>query len=270
MNDAQLRNRLIVKRLLLASFAFFVAGMLLTVYRINTSAEYTTHLQQISQESTVQAQIDSLTANNSQLLLTIEENGKELVSFSEDKIKYINLASELSLMNNLRINKLTVSDVWQEGEMSGMTTTVEIEGTLSNIRAFVDEYCGTKYVNRVSVVSLRPTGRQAWLVRNIDGDNVLGWFDLTEDNQMYLNQMKEIEAQDRIILQQYGINVDKGDKVGLQIVPVYNPETNQFTDATTGLVLSQEDLDEIPLTLDMMFVEKPMKAYLVIDFLGRS
>lgn len=270
MSDEQLRQRLIIKHRLIIAALLFVVSIALVYYRISTSSEWSQYQFEKQQEASIQAQVDSLTATNNQLLATIEENGKELVSFSEDKIKYINLASELSLEHSVRINKLTVSDVWQEGEMSGMTTTIEVEGALSDVRGFVDEYCSTNYTNRINVVSCRPSGRYAWLQRGIDGQDVLGWFDLSEDDALYKDLQDQEAAEQAQQNAEFGIPAVSEEEDETATLIYWDPELESFVDAMTGQTLSQEELDETPITLDKMFAPVPMKVYLVIDFLGRA
>lgn len=270
MSDEQLRQRLIIKRRLILSGVLLLLSAAIVYFWIRTNPEWSQYQFEKDQESSIQAQIDSLTAANNQLLATIEENGKELVSFSEDKIKYINLASELSLRHSVRINKLTVSDVWQEGEMSGMTTAIEVEGDLSNVREFIDEYCSTNYTNRINVVSCRPSGRYTWLQRGIDGQNVLGWFDLSVDDALYKDLQSQIEAERMQQNTEAGIPVASSIEDDLAIAVYWDPELGSFINAATGEMVSQEELDETPITLDKMFAPVPMKVYLVIDFLGRA
>lgn len=270
MSDEQLKRRMAIRHTLLGSALLFLAALGMLYFRYSTAADYNTYTAQKSQESTIQQQVDSLTSANNQLLATIEENGKELVSFTEDKIKYINLASELSLKHSVRINKLVVSDVWQEGEMSGMTTSIEVEGPLSDVRAFVESYCGTDYTNRINVVSCRPSGRYAWLSRTIDGEKVLSWFDLGEDIAMYQEQRDEEATLAKQQGQEFGIPVADIDAGVAEVMPVYDPEAKVFKDPSTGLVIPQEVIDSTPITLDKMFADQPMKVYLVIDFLGRA
>lgn len=271
LSDEQLKRRMAIRHTLLGSVLLFLAALGMLYFRYSTASDYNTYTAQKSQESTIQQQVDSLTAANNQLLATIEENGKELVSFTEDKIKYINLASELSLKHSVRINKLVVSDVWQEGEMSGMTTSIEVEGPLSDVRAFVESYCGTDYTNRINVVSCRPSGRYAWLSRTIDGEKVLSWFDLGEDIAMYQEQRDEEEALAKQQGQEFGIPVAATDTTtSTGGAPIYDPEAKVFKDPSTGLVIPQEVIDSTPITLDKMFADQPMKVYLVIDFLGRA
>lgn len=270
MSDAQLKQRLVIKHRLIIACVLLLVALGLFYFRYVTEAEWVQYQSDKQQEEVLQSQVDMLTQQNSQLTATIEETGKELVSFSEDKIKYINLASDLSLKHSIRINKLTVSDVWTEttlSDMSVMTTTVEVEGSLSNVRAFVEEYCGTNYTNRINVVSCRPSGRYVWLQRKVDGEKVLNWFDLTEDEELYQELMDEEEDAAGASGSEFGIPVVQEDSTANY---VYDEETGSFIDQTTGLPVDPETLDITPITLDKMFADWPMKVYLVIDFLGRA
>ncbi len=270
MSDVQLRQRLIIRRIVIAAVLIFAAALGLFYYTYSSDNTWQTYLSEKSQESSLEGQVAALQATNNELLATIEENGKQLVSFTTDKLKYIDLASELSLRHNVRINKLAVSDVWNEGEMSGMTASIEVEGAFEGVCDFVNEYCGTKYTNRVNIVSCRPTGRYAWLARTIDGQKVLGWFDTTVDEQMFEQQTKRIDAERRAALQAAGLPYESDvDDVPINYVPIYNPDTGQIVDFSTGKILTQEEIDEIPISLDTMFSDKPYKIYLVVDFLGR-
>lgn len=271
MTDEQLKRKNTIKRILLGSFILLLLSCGIWYFRYSTEAEYQSYLSQVAQEASAQQQVSSLTSANNELLTTIEENGKELVSFSEDKIKYINLASELSLKYNVVINKLTVSDVWNEGEMSGMTTSIEIQGTLDDVESFVEDYCSTKYTNRVNVVSMRPLGRYVWLGRAIDDEKVLTWFDLSQDETLWEEKVRSDAAQ---ALQQ-----QVADNFGLPVVNTtvtstlpytYDPDTGKFIYNGTSVEVDQDTLDLSPISLDKMFSAVDMKAYLVIDFLGRS
>ena len=269
MTDAQLRRRLIIKRMLIVSAVLLLLSMGMLYFQLVTQPQLDQYKAEKNQEVSFQNQLNTLSKANAELLATITENGKELVSFTEDKIKYINLASELSLSNNVRINKLTVSDVWDEGEMSGITTSIEVEGNLHDIRTFVEQYCGTQYINRIDVVSCRPSGRYVWLERRIDGQNVLGWFDLADDEQLY-DELLDAELDSlRQQAAELGLTVDES-KPSLSSNYIYDPKTGLFKDEATGAIVTQEMLDETPITLDKMFAEKPVKVYLVIDFLGRA
>lgn len=271
MSDEQLKRKAAIKKLLIGAVALLVLALGIFYFRFKTDPRVQAYQSQKSQEAGVQSQVDSLMSLNAQLMATIEENGKELVSFTDDKIKYINLASELSLTHSVRINKLTVSDVWQEGEMSGMTTTIEVEGQLPDVRAFVEEYCGTNYTNRINTVSCRPSGRYVWLSRGIDSEKVLEWFDLSKDQAMYDEQTAEAEAESKRQNMEFGMPVAGESETNLNNPGyTYDPESGQFTDSATGLPVDLEELEVTPITLDKMFANAPYKVYLVIDFLGRA
>lgn len=243
MTDEQLQEKLRIRRILIISAIFILISVALAYYRISTDSVIRKYKGDQGQAETLQTQIDTLTDQVSQLQSSIEQNGKELVSFTEDKIKYINLASSLSNQFNVRLSKLSVSDVWTEGQMAGMTTDIEIEGSLANIRSFVEEYCGSKYTNRINEISCRPIDRYPWLARTIDGERVLSWFDLTDETKAYEDHLAESELPD---------------------------ESNRF-EAGVAVAPSGSELGESQyITLDDMFAAKTMRVYLQIDFLGRE
>lgn len=195
MTEQNQRTKIVVQRILIVAILLLGLSGGAVYYRISTQPSVDSYISEKSQESTLRMQLQSLESQNAQRVDTIEQTGKELVSFSEDKIKYINLASSLSEEHNVTVDKLTVSDVWTEGQMAGMTTQIEIEGTLANIRNFVNAYCSTKYANRVNTVSFRPTDRFAWVSRELDGSKVIEWFDLTDEEEIYREYLKnEIQA----------------------------------------------------------------------------
>ena len=191
MTDEQLHKRMINKRMIAVAILFLLMSAGLLYYRFSTQADVDTYFYQKSQETSLRSQVQALESTNNSLLSTIEQTGKELVSFSEDKIKYINLASELSEKYSLNIDKLTVSDVWQEGQMSGMTTSIEVQGSLYSIKEFINDYCSTKYTNRINVVSFRPVDRYPWITRGLDDEKVIDWFDLSEEERLYTDKMRE-------------------------------------------------------------------------------
>lgn len=247
MTDEQLHIRMINKRMILVAVMLLLLSGGLVYYWISTTPAVKNYESQLSQESSLQGQIQSLEDSNGQLRATIEQAGKELISFSEDKIKYINLASTLSQEYDVHINKLTVSDVWDEGQMSGMTTSIEVQGSLEAVQKFVDSYCDTRYTNRINVVSCRPIDKYPWVERNIDGVKVLKWFDLTKEEAYYKDKMSTERAQLNKAAMEAGLASSAADDY-----------------------FQKEKDERDPITLDKIFADKTFKVYLVIDFLGRQ
>lgn len=243
MRDAQLAKNIKIKNMLIASFLLIVISSGLGYFKFSTDAEVAKYRSDKAKEDSLQDQIDEMTEQNSQLQYSIDENGKELVSFTEDKIKYINLASELSQKYSVKLNKLAVSDVWSEGQMSVMTTSVEVDGDLQDIANFINEYCGANYTNRINIVSCRPIDRYPWLTRTIDGTRVISWFDLEEEQTNYETYIKENDTAD----------ISEGTENGTLVTP-------------PGTTLSPATY----ITIDDMFASKTMRVYLQIDFLGRN
>lgn len=243
MTDEQLHRRMISKRLLIVSVVLVLLGCGLLYYRFYRQPDLQSYRAQKSQERGLESQIQQLQSENSVLSATIEENGKQLVSFSEDKIVYINLASELSTKWGVTINELSVSDVWNEGQMAGMTTVVEVEGKFEDVRGFINEYCGVNYTNRITRIACRPDDRFSWMHRYIDDLQILKWFDLSDEFERFLSEDSEAKRQ----LQQEILN-------------------------NGGSVEDLLQLEEVihSITLDDMFKDFTFKLYLQVDFLGRQ
>ena len=244
MTDEQLHVRMINKRMIIVAFLLLMISAGLGYYYYSTGSDVVNYAAQKSKEAGLQSRVEALESANAQLRATIDQTGRQLVSFSEDKIRYINLASEMATEHSVEIDKLTVSDVWDEGSMAGMTTTIEVEGTLSAIKEFINGYCGLNNTNRINVMSCRPVGRFPWLSRTIDNELVLDWMDLTYEQSLYVDLLRS--------------------------------ERREMTEAATeaGIPVADLELDgaqpEIPITLDQMFGDQDFKIYLVVDFLGRQ
>ena len=243
MTDEQLHRRMISKRLLIVSVLLLLLGAGLLYYRFYRQPELQQYRAQKAQETSLQSQITQLQATNGQMSATIEENGKELVSFSEDKIKYINLASELSSKWEVTINELSVSVVWNEGQMAGMTTVVEVEGNMEGVRGFISDYCGSNYTNRITKIACRPDDRYEWMYRYIDDLQILNWFDLSKEKDMWESENAEAIRQQQQEILNNGGSIENFDALAGQIKSI---------------------------TLDDMFKDYRFKLYLQVDFLGRQ
>ena len=243
MSDEQLLRKQQVKKLAIICIAMAMVSIAILVWSFQQFESYDLYVSDKAREKTLAAQVNSLRSSNESMSATIEENGKELVSFDEDRIKYVNLASDLSLQTGVQINRITVSDIIDEGEMTYMNTKIEIEGMIPDIARFIFKYCGGNNANRINVVSCRPSGRYAWLDRGIDGQKVMAWFDLSEDERIYEEFLKDIRREEI-------------------------KEASEFDIPVEGLNSEDSGLDII--TLDKMFATEPAKVYMSIDFLGRG
>lgn len=229
MSDEQLHRRMVSKRLLIIALVLVAFSGGLFYYRYYMQTDLNRWKSEKAQENSLRNEIQALESAIGGLSSTIEETGKELVSFSEDKIVYINLASELATKYGVTINELSVSDVWTEGQMAGMTTVVEVQGTFEGVRGFVSEYCGTNHTNRITKIACRPDARFEWMWRYIDDLIIMPWFDLTEEESMYDKEMSEANREN-------------------------------------GMVVEDEVRS---ITLEDMFADYTFKLYLQVDFLGR-
>lgn len=235
-------SRAVRKNILIGCLFAVCAGG--SVYYYNsTQGIVDTYNSERSQAKSIQQQISQMEQSTADLQAVVD-NSKQLVSFSDDKIKYITLASELSKKYNVKLNKLTVSDLWQEGQMSVMTTQVEIIGSLEDARSFVDEYCSTEYTNRINVVSMRQDEDFVWVSRGIDGKPILRWFNLEAEAAYWQDYYKEKELEKKLLAAQAGVS--------------YTPTT-----PTT-------DNKKEPISMEELWETTPVKLFLEIDFLGRE
>lgn len=224
MND---RNT--IQRLLTVAATCSVLSICAGAYIYNTNSIVDEYNRSVEEAKNLQKEADSLKQQNDILLATIEEANSELASFSEDKIALINEASSLSEQCNVSINKLTVSDVWQEGQTHGMTVDIEVVGDLKDIYNFYSNYCSS--TNRVISVSARPSERFPWVQRDLDGNQILSWFDLTAEQEAYIP------------------NVITGSGEDIFTPSTAEPET---------------------ISLNELFADKEFKVYFHLDFLGRQ
>ncbi len=243
MTDELLHKRMIAKRLIIVAVVLLVLSIGLFYFKVTEQPEIDAYNAQIAQEAGLQSTIKSLQDVNSQLNATIEQNGKKLVSFSEDKIVYTVRASEEAEKWGVTITKLQVSNIWVEGQMSGMTTRIEIEGNLDAVRGFVSEYCDTEHTNRITTISCRPIGRYPWMSRDIDNNLVIDWFNLDEEFKNFENMSDQQREEFLLELQAAGYNPILGDDGSISVKP---------------------------LTIEEMFKDFTFKLYLEVDFLGQQ
>lgn len=243
MTDEQLHRRLISKRLLIVAIILLLASAGLLYYRSTRLPELESYKAAKAQEAGLQAQVQQLQTDLSSKTATIEENGKHLISFSEDNTVFVNRASTLASKYSLGMNSLSVSGVWNEGTMAGMTAQVEVQGTLDGIRGFISEYCDPNYTNRIISVACRPDEDYPWLSRYIDDLNVLDWLDLTAEFEKYANEEDELRRQ-------------QGQEI--------------LNNGGTILDITTEEDTNRALTLDDMFKQFTFNLYIEVDFLGRQ
>ena len=176
MNDSNARKKLLIRKQMIASGVLLIIslGIFYALHVLSPAVE--SYERDKASEAGLSSQIESLTAENAKLSESIQNTGKELISFSEDKLKYTNLASTLAMTSNVHINKLSVSNLVQDGQMTLMPVEIEIEGSMADVTSFVTEYCGSNGANRIKAISYRPTDDYPWLARGIDGEKILTWF----------------------------------------------------------------------------------------------
>ena len=243
MTDEQLHRRLIAKRLLIIAVLLLLAAAGLLYYRSTQLPALAQYRSLRAQEASLEQRVQQLQNDNASKQSIIEENGRTLVSFAEDRNVFVSRASDLAVSNGVVVTELSVSSVWSEGSMAGQTARVEVEGSLAGVRGFISQYCDPSVTNRITHISCRPKEDYPWMARYIDELQVLKWLDLTAEEQKYASEVQELYRQQQQEILNGGGSVEN-------LIDPYATEPS--------------------ITLDDMFKDFTFKLYLEVDFLGRQ
>lgn len=148
-------------------------------------------------ESEVQAANQKLENLESRL----QNSSKTMISLSGNSDKYVKALGLLCEANGVNINKMSVSDVKQDqvgsassSNVSIMPIALELQGSLAQIRAFIQDLFDSEMVCKIESVSYRQENQTfAWMWRDIDENNMIDWWDIT-DVEGYLTSDPEEEV----------------------------------------------------------------------------
>lgn len=172
-----IRNRLIIILLLL------VLGAAITFVEHNNFApEYESLKSQISEVSATAAKITGVQEQTQDYKEILASSGKTYGNLVLDKDEYVSYLGEITLANNLNINKMTVNDIVEaENNMNAMTVRLELQGDLYNVKNFIQQLYETDSVNRIVSFSYRLQSERdlLWMWRGIDDELLVSWWDLT-------------------------------------------------------------------------------------------
>ena len=145
----------------------------------------------ISLESTsaLARQITSAETEKDGYEQTLEDSGKVFGNLVSDKESYISFIGETTLANQLKVNKMTVDDIVPAGsQLYAMKISLEVQGSLYNVKNLIQNLYDSEVVSRINSFSYRlqsvdKDGNQLqWMWRNIDDENLVPWWTLTEED----------------------------------------------------------------------------------------
>lgn len=130
---------------------------------------------------------------------TLEDSGKVFGNLVSDKESYISFIGETTLANQLKVNKMTVDDIVPAGsQLYAMKISLEVQGSLYNVKNLIQNLYDSEVVSRINSFSYRlqsvdKDGNQLqWMWRNIDDENLVPWWTLTEgDDKSTTNNEEE-------------------------------------------------------------------------------
>lgn len=151
-----------------------------------TDAERVTSLD--SQISSTQKELENLQ-------YTIDNSGKEFIDLASNKDNYVKALGLLCDANQLNIHKMTVGDlVAEDGGLSTMSVVLELQGSLDEVKNFVNDIYSSEMLCRINSISYRlQNSTFSWMWRNIDENDVVSWWDISSVDGYLLEDPDEVD-----------------------------------------------------------------------------
>ena len=167
--------------LVLAVAAFLASQMLL-------KPKYSELKTEIADSLSVAQKISTTVDETSRYIRTLSTSGKKFENLQTEKDKCIEFLGTVAQKNQLNINKMTADDVIPAGRMSTMQVDIELQGSLYNVKNFVQQMYDSEIVSRINSFSYRLQGEDStttfpWMWRAIDNDTLVPWWNITGDEE---------------------------------------------------------------------------------------
>lgn len=183
-----------------AVFAVIAAiAICLSLFLLNP--KYEEMKEQIAQTSTIARKITSTLDEADQYLMALDASGKVFNNIVLDKDSYIQYAGVVAQENQLKINKMTVDDILDRGTIYTMRAQIELQGSLYNVKNFVQELYDSETVCRINSFSYRIQAEDGtsfqWMWRSIDDQQLVPWWNLqvsSEDSSSSTGEPEMLDA----------------------------------------------------------------------------
>lgn len=166
------------------TFLYFAIGfLLLLTCRLVLNPRYASLKKDINQTASLATKITGLAQQTDAIRDELQQTGKVYGDLFLEKDSYISYLGDVTMANNLTINKLTVDDVVPaDKDMSSMKAEIELQGTLYDVKNFVQQLYASEVVNRINSFSyrLQNDNNLQWMWRAIDNKNLVDWWNLGE------------------------------------------------------------------------------------------
>ena len=175
------------KKLTALSVVLALAIALALLTKVVLEPKYEELKVSLESTSALARQITSAETEKDGYEQTLEDSGKVFGNLVSDKESYISFIGETTLANQLKVNKMTVDDIVPAGsQLYAMKISLEVQGSLYNVKNLIQNLYDSEVVSRINSFSYRlqsvdKDGNQLqWMWRNIDDENLVPWWTLTD------------------------------------------------------------------------------------------
>ena len=172
------------KKLTALSVVLALAIALALLTKVVLEPKYEELKVSLESTSALARQITSAETEKDGYEQTLEDSGKVFGNLVSDKESYISFIGETTLAN-----KMTVDDIVPAGsQLYAMKISLEVQGSLYNVKNLIQNLYDSEVVSRINSFSYRlqsvdKDGNQLqWMWRNIDDENLVPWWTLTEED----------------------------------------------------------------------------------------
>lgn len=174
-------KRLYQNKLKTAVLLFILAILLGLASRLVLTPHYDMLKEDIAQTAVLAKQITTLSQEAQGYVRTLADSGKVYSNLATQKDSYVSFLGDITLANQLNINKMTVGDIVKSGgQLYSMKVQIELQGDLYNVKNLVQQLYDSETVSRINTFSYRlqsDDGLQ-WMWREVDEEALVPWYDL--------------------------------------------------------------------------------------------
>ena len=172
-----------VKDLRLAFVFIIIGAIALTITQLWLEPSYEKSKEDIASASSLVRQINATQAEADLAVQELNASGKVYGDLLREKDAYIEFVGGLAQENQLNINKMTVDDIESVGTLYSMKARIELQGSLYNVKNFVQGLYDAETISRINSLSYRlqaEDGQETfpWMWRSIDDEQLVPWWSL--------------------------------------------------------------------------------------------
>lgn len=174
-------KRIYQKKLKTALLLCVLAVILGAVSRFYLTPNFQELKEEIAQTAVLAKKITSLSQEAQGYETTLAESGKAYGNLATEKDSYITVLGDITMANQLNINKMTVGDIVpSSGQLYSMKVQIELQGDLYNVKNLVQQLYDSETVSRINKFSYRLQSDKGlqWMWRSVDAENLVPWWNL--------------------------------------------------------------------------------------------